>query len=80
MDYQQPPAGYVTTAPNALFAAISGPTYLVIPGQVRISMKDGSIEFDPNYSPTAAARKFWEAMSQDYRDMLRWKVEHGERR
>jgi hypothetical protein len=52
------------------------PTSIVITGQVEISLKDGSIEFKPGYSPSEAARLFWEAISQDYRDMLRWKEEH----
>jgi hypothetical protein len=47
-----------------------------IAGQVSINLQDGSMKFEPGYSPDAAARQLWEAISQDYRDMLRWKAEH----
>ena len=62
---------------QSVFSTYSGPTYLTLPGQVSINLQDGSMKFEPGYSPDAAARQFWEAMSQDYRDMLKWKAEHG---
>jgi hypothetical protein len=69
----QPNTGHL--APSFTFAN-PGPQFLIIPGQVKINLADGSMEFDPRYNPTIAARQFWEALSQDYRDMLKWKVEH----
>lgn len=66
----------ITTPPNIFAFKYAGPTYLTIPGQVAINLQDGSLKYEPDYSPDAAARQFWEAMSQEYRDMLRWKAEH----
>src|SRR5271166_894421 len=65
---------YFVSIPN------SRPTFFILAGkdwQVRISMQDGSIEYSGNYQPNAAARQFWDAISQEYRDMLKWKVEQG---
>lgn len=80
MDMQQQPAISIPRGGNASGAImamkIEGPNYLIITGQVKISLKDGSMQFEPGYSPDQAARQFWEAMSQDYRDMLKWKAEH----
>lgn len=44
---------------------------------VTIDLNDGSMTFGPDYSPDAAARRFWEAMSDEYREMLRWKNRQG---
>jgi hypothetical protein len=54
-------------------------SYLTILGQVSISMQDGSMKFEPGYSPSAAANQFWEAVSQEYRDMLKWKADQAVR-
>jgi hypothetical protein len=64
------------TSPNIYSFKYDGPSYLTIPGQVSINLQDGSIQFDPGYTPDAAARQFWEAVSQEYCDMLKWKAEH----
>lgn len=78
MDMQEPPAIYSPSEGSIKFAQ-QQPTFLIIYGQVRINLQDGSMEFEPNYSPREAAKVFWEAVSQDYRDMLRWKAEHERR-
>ncbi len=57
---------------------LPGPRYLIIHGQVSINLENGSMTFEPGYSPDGAARQFWEAMSEDYRRMLRWKAAHPE--
>lgn len=31
---------------------------------VRIRLRDGTIEYGPNYSPAAAARVFWQAVAR----------------
>jgi len=64
-----------STVPTAL--AIHGSNGNIL---VSISMNDGTLTFGPNYTPDAAARAFWEAISSDYRRMLRWKTEHPDAR
>lgn len=54
------------------------PSKIIISDLVEIDLKDGSMIFREGYEPTKAARAFWEAMSQEYRDMLKWKAEHGQ--
>lgn len=78
----RPPA-IVAPAPSfgstGLIFELPQPRFLIIQNQVQINLQDGSIRFEPGYSPDAAARQLWEAISQDYRDMLKWKAEHGRR-
>lgn len=81
MDAGQPPLWYTHEPASSLTAGnIKGPTYFVLSGAngelVRISMQDGSITYGPTYSPDAAAKVFWKAVSEEYRKMLRWKAEH----
>lgn len=54
------------------------PKKLIIANLVSIKLDDGTMEFLPGYTPDAAARGFWQALSEDYRKMLKWKAEHGE--
>ena len=80
MDMQEPPAivePWLGSGSTGLIFELPQPRYLTIAGQVQINLQDGSIKFEPGYSPDAAARIFWEAMSEDYRKMLKWKSEHG---
>lgn len=56
------------------------PRAFVIGDLVTITLKDGSLTYGPNYTPDAAAKKFWEAMSLEYQIMLRWKAEHPDAR
>jgi len=51
------------------------PTKLVIGDLVEIDLKDGSMKFRDGYSPDAAARTLWEAISSEYREMQKWKAE-----
>src|SRR5690348_17810950 len=91
MDMNKPPAitqpyptelgsSYPWTTGSFSLGNIKGPTYFILGGAngelVRISMQDGSVTFGPAYNPDEAARTFWQAISEDYRRMLRWKAEH----
>jgi hypothetical protein len=54
-----------------------GPSALIIgEDMVTIDLKDGSIKFGPTYKPDLAAQTFWDAISGEYRDYLKWKAAH----
>ena len=69
------PSGFDPLPFGEAFFTIHGPDRSR-PPLVSMSMTDGSMTFGPDYEPTEAARIFWEALSQDYRDMLKWKEDH----
>lgn len=84
MPMDQPPSAYVMPAPSAYSFQNTGPTSIVITrgngiapeAMVTISLADGSITYGQNYKPDEAAQAFWKAISSEYGDFLKWKVEH----
>jgi hypothetical protein len=67
---------YVSYGDNAVFSIANlEPTFLFIAGHVKINLKDGSMEFEPGYEPSAAAKIFWQSISQEHYRMLNWKAE-----
>lgn len=72
----QAPAG----AGTMLVAGMCPPHHLQITGEiglfVDINMENGSIAFGPYYEPEVAARAFWNAISAEYREFLKWKAAH----
>jgi hypothetical protein len=40
---------------------------------VDINLEDGTIHFGARYTPTLAAETFWESISGEYKDYLKWK-------
>lgn len=85
MQMDQPPAFFVPAVPSEAVGTFSStltfqnpqPRKLIISDLVEIDLQDGSMTFREGYEPTKAARAFWEAMSQEYRDMLKWKAEQS---
>jgi hypothetical protein len=68
---------FISNKGSGIIASMT-PQKLIISNLVEIDMKDGSLKFLEGYTPEKAARVFWEALSEDYRKMLRWRAEHGD--
>ncbi len=43
---------------------------------ISIDLRDGTVFLSPNYKSSAAAKIFWEAVSEEYRCFLAWKREN----
>jgi hypothetical protein len=52
-----------TEVTTSAFLVIDGPTGEML---VKVSLKDGKIEFGKNYTPDAAGKAFWEAIGSKY--------------